>query len=206
METAVSANKLFCGSSPMNEYKPTLGKKQDEVTMTSETSGQSKHYEIQLNVRNTSTIFSKVVGIDLFTLLGALNTDVFESVNVIDKSDDGKTAKVLVVYKHFGKEMGVPRKYSAFKLTRADEPGQIRVKSAALVCPQHLIPKGHVEQISDDSAMFCVIPDDDDRGGLISYSFSVHNAGVPAAARDLAGLLMKKVFTRLKTFLESVNK
>ena len=37
---------------------------------------------------------------------------MFLGVNVIEKSDDGKTAKVVVVYKHFGKEMGVPRKYS----------------------------------------------------------------------------------------------
>ena len=190
----------------MNDYQPTLGRKPDEVTMTSSTTGHMRHYEIQLHVRNASTVFSKVVGIDLFTLLGALNTDVFESVNVIDKSDDGKVAKVVVIYKHFGKEMGVPRKYSAFRLTRSDEQGQIRVKSSALVCPSDLVPKGHVEQISDDSAMFCVVPDSDDRGGHISYSFSVNQAGVPAAARDLAGILMKKVFTRLKTFLESVNK
>ena len=190
----------------MNEYNQTLGKRQDEVTMSSEATGNMRHYEILLHVRNSSTVFSKVIGVDLFTLLGALNTDVFESVNVIEKSDDGRTAKVVVVYKHFGKEMGVPRKYSSFKLTRSDAQGQIKVKTAALVCPQHLVPQGHVEHISDDSAMFCVTPDPDDRGGRISYSFSVQQAGVPAAARDLAGLLMKKVFTRLKTFLESVNK
>ena len=190
----------------MNEQTPTLGRKRDEVTMISETTGSSRYYEINLRVRNASTVFSKVIGVDLFTLLGALNTDVFESVNVVEKSEDGKTARVVVVYKHFGKEMGVPRKYSAFKLTRVDEAGQIRVKSTALSCPRNLVPAGHSEQISDDSAMFCVTPDDDDRGGHISYSFSVQQEGVPAAARDLAGLLMKKVFTRLKTFLESVNK
>jgi hypothetical protein len=168
--------------------------------------GHSKHYTISVRVRNDKTRFTQVIGVDLFSLLGALNTDVFEKVHVVSQTDDGLKAHVVVVYKHFGKDLGLPRRYSSFNLIKGNEGDDIRVKTTAAVCPREFVPEGFSESLSDDSTSFLIRPDIDDLGGEIIYTFAVHGDAANGAMKNMAGTLMKKVLIRLKTFLEAVNR
>jgi len=164
-----------------------------------------KYYTITCRVRNNAISLSKIVGIDLFTLLGVLNKDIFEKVHIISKNNNETEAQVVVIYKHFGKELGIPRQYGSFLITKEVQENKILIKSITTSCPKQYIPIGNSKALTDDDACLSIILDDDDCGGGLLYKFSVYNESVPACMKNMAGILMKKMFIRLKIFLEQIN-
>ena len=164
-----------------------------------------KYYTVTCRIRNNTISLSKIVGINLFTLLGVLNKDIFEKVHVISKNNNETKAQVVIIYKHFGKELGIPRQYGSFIITKEVQENKILIKSIATSCPKQYIPNGNSKALTDDDTILSIIPDDDDCGGVLLYKCSVFNESVPACMKNMAGILMKKMFIRLKTFLEQVN-
>lgn len=162
-------------------------------------------FRIQFDVKNPHYNLNNAIGFDLFDLLGELNKDTIEE-SYIEKYDD--TTKIVIsglIFKQIGKDFGITQKYMfstiekvsieqdvfRFVLSQIDKPSSIHV------------PKEAESIIKSSSALDIKLVDS--HHAIFVYLFSIEFAeDIPSHMDNMPGLLMKKIFFRLKHFLDNI--
>jgi hypothetical protein len=160
-------------------------------------------FSLEFDVMNPNIMLRKLIDLKLYQLMFELNKDVLERVETLRSRDDG-SIDVLLVFKRFGSELGIAQKYMLLNTRREEDAvsGEIRILSKSI--PYEGDIRG-CDVVTSSYAHLVVSPRTEHHVD-VRYAFHMDLVDdLPTYMENIAGLLMKKIFFRLKTFIEKMS-
>jgi len=167
---------------------------------------QHNKFKLQFTINNKNYNLRKCIGFKLFTLIGEVNLDVIENIYIAECETNTTHMDVSILLKPFGKEIGLAQKYMSFHTVMEHvDNNTIRFISEQIEKPTHMIVPDRSEPVLEANTMLDIAfltPHE----AVVTYEFTfVIDEDLPNFMEKYSGLLMKKIFLRLKTFLENIN-
>jgi len=160
-------------------------------------------FTLEFDVSNPNVMLRKLIDLKLYDLMFALNKDVLERVETLRVRDDGSN-DVLMVFKRFGSELGIAQKYMLLNTTREEDEGGRTLRILSRSAP-------HVDGIHGCDAVTSKYADlavsfKTEHHVKVKYAFHMDTVDeLPTYMENIVGMLMKKIFIRLKTFIEKMS-
>lgn len=163
-------------------------------------------FRLSFMINNNNYNLHNAIGFKLFPLIGKLNTDVIEKIYMNDYNIDTKSVDVGILFKQFGKDFGLAQKYL---FTKTDimytSKDTIRFVSQRIKAPSDVVVPDMSEPIVKADTILDITLHSPHQI-FVTYDFTfVIDDDLPIYMEKQPGLLMKKLFLRLKTFLENIN-
>jgi hypothetical protein len=176
----------------------TIDKKSGIVLGKAKSTGA---FYIWFELSNPSVELPGIVDTAMFDMVAGLNPDILERVETLNKTS-ADSFDTLYVLKRFGAELGIPQKYMYIRTTVNRQPGKITISGRSDWCPVTL-PAG--ASPIHDCVSEMVFSWADPHKVQVSYMFkaTVHER-LPIYMENIMGLLTKKMFLRVKTFIENM--
>tara|TARA_B100000073_G_C23669769_1_gene548103 strand:+ start:479 stop:1042 length:564 start_codon:yes stop_codon:yes gene_type:complete len=164
--------------------------------------GENK-YKITFSCSNYNYDLSKFINFNLYKLLGELNLDLIEKIDVLPGlSENNKN--ILFLFKPLGQELGMLDKY-LYITTQQQRISNNKIEFAST--DSEVSPK-----ISDKyEKIYCHYSNlsilvDDIHNINVTYDFHIQlNEDLPKYMEHLIGYLMKKILYRFKMFIEKMD-
>jgi hypothetical protein len=152
----------------------------------------------------------KLVGFDLITLIGELNADICQNVQLTKHSDS--SAFLTVVLQHFFEDLGCPQVYfqSSIQMHQTTENEMLIYKFTLgqQIVPNknsHIVPNQCLQAFIENAE--CVVECISPHTLNIIVNFKINPnqlENVPTFAMTLINTLTLKVLKRVKTFIENM--
>lgn len=188
-------NKIIC-----SKHDVLLG------MIKSDTNEEEVSFTLEFDLHNNNIDLHNVVSFKLYELINAVNKDVVDDVVFSTHPDEGKNyIESLVVLKRFGEEFGIPQKYIYSKTTMiVDNEDTVRFIAEQLPCPKNITLPNNCQPVSAGKSTLKIVVNNSTQAKVI-YDFNLKlDDNVPKYMEKMPGLLMKKMFLRLKTFIENL--
>ena len=160
-----------------------------------------KKYNLSFSMENKNILIANIIDFSLFKLIYELNGDIYESVN-LTKINENEAITVLVM-KHLFEDLGLPQRYSYLHMTKIANNNQIVFRSQSIHTER---PPG----IPDDAKMMAMKENigvcDIVTPHKVNFSFTVifeDYVEIPPFAEKMVGLILNKIFKRVKQFIEN---
>jgi hypothetical protein len=164
---------------------------------------KKNHYKLAFSIENNNITISKIIDFNLIKLIYDLNPDVYEKVN-IEKFNDYEVAFTLLM-KHFFEDLGLSQKFSFLHMKKIVEEKRIifQAKSIRDHIPQ-CMPLGSEQMNIQDFTSVCdiITPHKIDFACDIIFD---PTANIPSFAEKMVGIIIFKIFKRVKQFIENVR-
>ena len=186
-------NKVVCDKLVCDKHDIILKRNKEHNNM----------FTLHFEVKNPNMLLRKLIDLKLYNLMYELNKDVLERVETLYEDDEG-SLNVLLVFKRFGSELGIAQKYMLLHTTREEDTdtGNIRIMSKS-------IPSNHTIEgceVVNSKYANLVVSFHTEHHAEIHYEFHMDmEDDLPTYMENIVGLLMKKIFFRLKTFIEKMH-
>ena len=158
---------------------------------------------LNFSVINEKTDLSKYINLNLYTLVGKLNTDVISDINIHSKVDN-QNINFTIKFQQFGKNMGISKKYANVNTQMHITSDINRIEFISNKIKQDVDITKEYEEIEEYSGKL-IIDYSDIHSLHCEYVFEMNIGELPIYMRKLPGMLIKKTFIRLKQFLEHLN-
>ena len=164
---------------------------------------QKNKYKLKFNMENKNIILSKIVDFSLIKLIYDLNPDVYEKVN-IQKINENE-AIVTLLMKHLYEDLGLPQRFSHIRMIKSVEERRIVFNSQSITDhrPEGMPTDAELMAIKQLNCI-CHIFSDHNIGFSVNVNFEP-NMNVPPFAEKLVGIILYKIFKRVKQFIENVR-
>jgi hypothetical protein len=157
-------------------------------------------YMLDFETINKNLDLNKLMDFKIYDLIQKLNEDLIEKIEIINNISDDEI-ELLFIFKRFGKSAGIPQKYLVLKTKKymtnnlilfKSEDSKIKIKQM----------ENHIAQKMDCKfAQLTIIPFQNKL--RLNYKFSIDmKEDLPIYLENMMGLMMKKIFYRLKIFIE----
>jgi hypothetical protein len=163
---------------------------------------QKNHYSLNFNMENKNIYISKIIDFNLIKLIYDLNTDIYEKVEMKKFSEDD--AFVILLMKHLFEDIGLPQRYSVINIKKYIENDKIIFQSNTIACDKPIgIPLEAEILFIKNLICVCnlITPH------KINFSLNIHfGAGtkIPPFAEKMVGMIIFKIFNRVKQFIENI--
>lgn len=163
-------------------------------------------FRLTFTIHNDNFNLKNAIGFKLFALMGELNTDVIDKIYMDEYENDTKSMDIGILLKRFGKEFGIAQKYLFVKTDMiCSSKDTSRFVSKQIDPPKEVIVPAMSESVIKTNTVLDVTLHTSHKAS-VTYDFSfVIEDDLPIYMEKYPGLLMKKIFVRLKTFLENIN-
>ena len=164
---------------------------------------KSEIYSLQLYLDNPKYDLDKVINLNMYNILYELNHDNFEKIEIKNWLSSNEV-DVLFLFKPFGKELGIKPKYMYIRATEVIENGKKTYTCYDIDYPYSDELINYEKVTTKISTM--VVNFESNHKVNINYLFKLelsHN--LPIYMENILGLIMKKMFLNLKTFIEAIN-
>lgn len=161
-------------------------------------------FNIQFDINNPNYDLHKALGFKLYSLIGELNKDIIDQ-HFIDNYDDNSVFITNgIVFKQFGKEVGLSQKYVFSKIQKIENGNIVKFIATQIQPSSKIILPIDSESVFNSSSTLNITLLTS-HSATINYDFSMEiDEDMPSYMENIPGLLMKKMFSRLKKFLESI--
>ena len=192
-------------------YKTSISEKlicnkRDVNLLLCESNNGVKKYRLNLNVSNKNIKIENFINNNLFELICKLNEDIIEDYQIFDKNINN--TKIFILFKKFGADLGIKQKYSYFETSIIKKSNKnYVVNTKVLQCPNSLIPNPNKNYENlDYNSSFININILNENSCMIDYIFDTFNTNIelPIYMENMFGILTKKLFLRLKLFIENL--
>lgn len=178
-----------------NEYEKIIHDK-DDIILKKNTLDDTYYLEMQF-INNVITL-DQIYNFNLYHLLFELNKDILENVAI--KNDLSDSSDVLIVFKQFGIEFGIPQKYMCLNNSKKKNGSQIIYIGKEINNVFDINP-GY-EKITIHKSLLNIEKTGDNF--LLKYEFNIDiHENLPKFMENIIGLLIKNIFIRFKHFIES---
>ena len=159
-----------------------------------------KMFTLEFISSNKNIKIKNIVDINLYKVIAEINKDIVERVDIFD--DDTDNVKLLFLFKRFGSEFGVAQKYMYLNVKREEKGSLIKLSSKSVPCT---IDIKNCE-IAESNCADLYVTIIDAHSAHVKYNFNIDfNEDLPIYMENLPGFLMKKIFIRVKTFIENLK-
>lgn len=164
---------------------------------------EKNNYSLFFDMKNNNMILYKAVDFSMIKLIYDLNTDIYERVNINRINENEVTMNMLM--KHLFEDLGLPQRFSYVHIKKQIYDDRIEFisqsihserptdmpESAELMPIKKMIITSHIK--NDHECLFdCNVQFED-------------NMNVPPFAEKMVGLILYKIFNRVKQFIENIN-
>ena len=161
------------------------------------------HYTLHHFLENDNIIMEKIIDFSLIKLVYDLNPDVYHTSSVT-KLDDNQ-AIIFFLLKHFFEDFGLPQRYSYVHCIKNREGNAISFTNKTIYDTKSLdIPEdAEIMPLQELNATFTII-NDHKIEAICDVKFD-KKLTIPVFAEKMIGVILLKVFKRLKLFIEKIS-
>lgn len=164
---------------------------------------EEKNYKMVFNIENDYIDLSKIIDFNMIKLIYELNPDIYEKINIEIINDNH--AIFASLFKHFCQDLGLPQNYSFIDMKMIREENKITIKSKTIYSHKPDFVSDDVELMKmDDFTSTCNIITPHKIFFVFNILFN-SDADIPKFAEKIAGIILFKIFKRLKLFIENVR-
>jgi hypothetical protein len=168
------------------------------------------NFSANVCIENDNLLMEKLVGFDLITLIGELNPDICQSVQLTKHSDSH--ASLTVVLQHFFEDIGCPQVYLQSSI-QMQQTTQIKTPIYRFTLEQsispnntlHIVPNQCLQVFIENAE--CIVECISIHTLKISVNFKIDPTQletVPTFAMSLINTLTLKILKQVKTFIENM--
>jgi hypothetical protein len=164
---------------------------------------QKNNFSLSFSMENNNILLSKIIDFNLVKLVYDLNKDIYEKVSLNKKNDN--EAIMVMLMKNLFEEFGMPQRYSYIRMQKYEQENKISFVSES-------IKNDRPEGIPDEAEQMLIRSLINDCEIInphkiqficqIQFEDSVH---IPSFIEKMVGLLLFKIFKRVKQFIENVR-
>lgn len=164
---------------------------------------EKNNYSLSFEMENNHMILSKIVDFNLVKLIYDLNNDIYEKVNLKIINDNEATINLLM--KHLFEDLGLPQRFSYIHMKKITRENNIVFESQTIKSdrPEGMPVDAELMPIKTMKCNCDIITQH-----KIRFTFNVlfeDKMSVPPVAEKLVGLILYKIFNRVKQFIENVR-
>jgi hypothetical protein len=164
---------------------------------------EKNNYSLSFEMENNNIIMSKIIDFSLVKLIYDLNSDIYEKVNLKILNENEATINLLM--KHLFEDLGLPQRFSYLHIKKISQENNIAFESQTIKTER---PEGmplDAELMSIKNMICnCKIITPHKIRFTINVLFENHML-IPPVAEKLVGLILYKIFNRVKQFIENVR-
>lgn len=171
----------------------------------------NNRYRILFNAHNSNFPIHSIVGLKLYTLLYEVNRDIIHTFKVINETES--RIETVTLFKPFGKDLGISPKAMHTASTMQLEPSvctfnSVDVKQDSTINEINHIPKKYERIYSTHSKLIVYFISANDLQFDFTFELSDneyddnYDNKCPIYMENSVALMIKKMFYRLKTFIE----
>jgi hypothetical protein len=164
---------------------------------------KKNYYKLTFSIENNYINIPKIIDFNLFKLIYELNPDIYEKFNIQILND--YEAVFTSLFKHFYEDLGLPQNYSFLNMKINREDNKIFIKSQTIYSfKPEIIPDNAELMKMDDLTTICDIV----TPHKVIFSFFVTFnplANISTFVEKMVGLILFKIFKRVKQFIENVR-
>ncbi len=161
------------------------------------------NYSLSFQMENNNIILSKIIDFNLVKLIYDLNSDIYEKVKLVMINDNEATINLLM--KHLFEDLGLPQRFSYLHMQKIMEENTIKFIL-------HTIKSERPDGMPDDAELMpiqnmncnCLIV----TPHRIKFTCNIlfePIMNIPSVAEKMVGLILYKIFNRVKQFIENVR-
>jgi len=161
-------------------------------------------YMLDFETKNNNFDLDKLMDFKIYQLIQKLNEDVIEKIEILNQISNDEI-DVLFIFKRFGKSAGIPQKYLILKTFRQKTNNLTLFKSEDCKYNLSKMQNHSAQKMDCKFAQLTIISFKEKL--RMNYKFSIDiKEDLPIYMENILGLMMKKIFYRLRQFIEQNNK
>jgi hypothetical protein len=158
-------------------------------------------YQLNFMIQNNKIHLPNIINFDLVKLIYDLNTDIYEKTH-LEKINNNE-AVVTLLMKHFFEDLGLPQRYSYLHVQKTETNETIRFQSVPIQAERpEWIPEEAQMVAIKSMTMLCEILSPH-KITVSTFVFFKENHVVPPFMEKFVGMILYKIFNRLKQFIEN---
>jgi hypothetical protein len=174
--------------------------KKGNIILSRDTTNDTFH--LSFDIHNDAISLPPLINFSLFQLLGKLNEDILERVEIKETHSDSEI-EILYIFKRFGAELGIPQKYMYVHLQGEASERKVVFTSRSAPYSGDIPPS---LELIDNSESEMIVTWENVHTLRVAYAFKARvKDDLPIFMENLMGLLTKKMFYRVKTFIENMK-
>lgn len=164
-------------------------------------------YILRFSISSDKLYIKKLIGFDIAKILYEVNKDIFDDFDMnLNKS--GHEAEVYFLIKHFFSDFGLPQKYMHLQIQKIQD----EKSDAILFFCQNANPDLYTsilnipskgEQMNTDLIHIVCNAINDHKVDVVNTIFLNNHVDIPAVVEKMAGILISKMFLKVKQFIET---
>ena len=169
-------------------------------------------FSLKFNITNNNIDISKIINMDIFILFHKLNKKVIEEAKILRTNSDNTNLTILYIFKQFGQELGIPKKFMKLEIKQYTENGNIffHSKTPTYIETQAVNDnfENNLKKCQEIKSNFSNlnITNIKTNSADFEYLFNMDiNEDLPIYMENLIGVLMKKIFINIKEFIEKIE-
>jgi len=164
---------------------------------------KKNNYSLSFEMKNNNIILANIIDFTLVKLIYDLNGDIYEKID-FDKINDNEAVMTMLV-KHLFEELGLPQRFSYVHMTKNIEQNKITFISQSIYSERPQGMPSEAEQMPlKNMICSCDILTPHHIGFKCDITFEA-NMIVPPFIEKIIGLILFKIFNRVKQFIENVR-
>ena len=162
---------------------------------------ENKNFILELSVTNNNIIIKNIITFKIYELMAELNKDIIEKIEIIDTDLENKK-KILFIFKHICQELGISKKFMFLETEIIINNNNYKIVGTSINYNKEI---ENSEQVSSDISLLDINLEGEHKMNL-TYEFNIEfDDNIPIYMENMFGLLMKKIFYNLKTFIENIR-
>jgi hypothetical protein len=161
-------------------------------------------YLLEFDIENKNIYMEKIIDFSLIELIYKLNPDIYLHID-FNKINENEVVAILLM-KHFFEDVGLPQRYSYMNIKKTIEQNRILFKAQTIIQnekPQKIPIEAEILNIDNLTCICDLITPH-----KVKISFDINfNSGfaIPLFAEKMVGVIIHKIFKRLKLFIEKIT-
>jgi len=164
-------------------------------------------YILRFSISSDKLYIKKLIGFDIAQILYEVNKDIFEDFDM-NLNKNGHEAEVYFLIKHFFSDFGLPQKYMHLQIQKIQD----EKSDAILFFCQNANPDLYTsilnipskgEQMNTDLIHIVCNAINDHKVDVVNTIFLNNHVDIPAVVEKMAGILISKMFLKVKQFIET---
>jgi hypothetical protein len=164
---------------------------------------EKNNYSLSFEMENNNINLSKIIDFNLVKLIYDLNSDIYEKVNlqIINENE----ATIVLLMKHLFEEIGLPQRFSNIYMTKIVEENNIKFVSQTIKSerPQNMPPDAESMNIKTMTFNCNLLTQHKIKVTCNILFEDIMN--IPEVIEKIVGLILYKIFNRVKQFIENVR-
>jgi hypothetical protein len=158
-------------------------------------------YSLSFYIENNNILLSKILDFNLIKLIYDLNPDIYEKVNIQILNENEAIVNLLM--KHLFEDLGLPQRFSYLNIKKTNNNDTILFTTESIKHERPTDMPQDAELMNINSSIKCDIITPHKINIECNLTFE-KTIIIPAVVEKLIGLILYKVFNRVKQFIENV--